>query len=145
MGKTESALSPIVGTLLLTLLTVSVSVFLYNFVAEPVGKALEEKSSKETICRLALTDAFINDTCLKISVRNNYDTSTTIALCYVNDVPHNLNSHVHVPRNAVATIILEGRYQKGTTYRVKLVSILGVSSEFQIPYTDRNSDSDFKP
>lgn len=135
MRKTESALSPIIGTLLLTLLTISVSIFLYNFIAEPVGKALEDKSSKETGYRLVLTEASINDTCLKITVRNNYDTSTTIALCYVNDAPYNLNPHIHVPRNAQATITLEGTYKKGTTYTLKLVSILGVSTEFQITYS----------
>jgi len=102
--------------------------------AEPVGKALEEKNSKETGLRLVLITASVNDTCLMFSVKNNYDTATTIALCYVNDAPHSLNPYVHIPRNSVATIFVEGNYVKGTTYTVKLVSILGVSTEFQITY-----------
>ena len=124
MLKGQRAISPVLATLLLVLITFAVGILLYAFVSGTVMNLTTNESTQQPFS-LLIENVAINNTYITVYVRNSRSQDAFIERAYVNNEPHDIfntvNNKVVVPKNSVAQIYILGSYTAGTLYEIKLI------------------------
>lgn len=130
MLKGQRAISPVLATLLLVLITFAVGILLYAFVSGTVMNLTTTESTQQPFS-LLIENVAINNTCITVYVRNSRSQDAFIERTYVNNEPHDIfnavNNKVVIPKNSLAQVYILGSYTAGTLYEIKLIFSSGSS------------------
>ena len=127
--KGQRAISPVLTTLLLVLITFAVGILLYAFVTGTVMNLATTESTEPF--SLLIENVAFNNTCITVYVRNSRGQDVTVERTYVNSEPRDLfnavNNKVIIPKDSTARIYILGSYTPGTAYEIKLIFSSGFS------------------
>lgn len=131
--KAKKAASPGIVALLLILVTVVASFFLYNVVAGSLGTM--QNTVQEQMEILFLRTFSINSTCITSFIGNTGIWAIHIVNAFINEQIAKLKQGVEIPKDAVEPVYILGTFAKGLTYTVKLISNFGSALTFDVTYT----------
>lgn len=121
----------------------AVAVFLLVFATVVVGGFvfyrfafdLTEKMKTTFPAQTLLLEAYdVNETCLRVYVRNYASLGVQVTEAYVNERLCDLRQPATVAPNEIGIINLKGSYVRGGTYNVKIFSGLGLPLVFNVEY-----------
>ena len=124
--------SAVLATLLLTLVTVAAGIFFYNHVTGCVDNMKTNLNTQLSL--LLLETANINSTHITAYIKNTGSAAISIINAYVNSMPALLTRGVEIAAASVAPTYIMGAYMIGTTYHVKLASVLGTLLTFDVTF-----------
>jgi flagellin-like protein len=130
MLRGQRAISPVLATLLLVIITFAVGILFYAFTSGMVMNLTSNESTQQPFS-LLIENVNINNTCITVYLRNSRSQDVFVERAYVNEAPHDLfnavNNKVVIPKNSLAQVYILGSYSAGTLYEIKLALSSGSS------------------
>ncbi len=84
--------------------------------------------------QLLLECTTINSTHITATLKNAGSKAVSITNAYVNNIPALLHQNLQIAPSSVEAAYINGAYQKGTIYKVKLAGLFGLLLKFDVSF-----------
>ncbi len=132
LSRSRKGSTLVLASLLLVIVTVAAGLLFYNTVMGSVTSMTDNLNTQMSL--LLLEGIKINTTCITVFLRNTAQFSVDIVNAYVNNEIAILNQALKLAASALGTAYITGTFTVGSTYSVKLATIFGVATTFDVKY-----------
>ncbi len=132
LKKSRKGSSLVLGSIMLVMVTLIAGILLYSYVSGSLDAMTSQFNTQ--IQHLLLQWATINSTKITAMLQNSGPKAISITNAYVNNIPVLLEQNLQINPSSVEAAYINGNYQKGTNYNVKLAGIFGLLLKFEVSY-----------
>ena len=130
--RSRTGSSLVLGSITLVIVSLIVGLIFYSYVSGSLE--LMTKNYNTQMQHLLLEWATVNSTHITAMLKNAGPKAVKITNAYVNNIPALLHQNLQVPPSSVEAAYINGAYQKGTTYKVKLAGLFGLVLKFEVSF-----------
>lgn len=117
---------------MLVIVTLIAGILLYSYVSGSLDAMTSQFNTQ--IQHLLLQWATVNSTKITAMLQNSGPKAISITNAYVNNIPVLLEQNLQINPSSVGAAYINGNYQKGTNYKVKLAGIFGLLLKFEVSF-----------
>jgi uncharacterized protein YneF (UPF0154 family) len=122
----------VLGSIMLVIVSLIVGLLFYSYVSGSLE--IMTRNYNTQMQRLLLEGATINSTHITAMLKNAGAKAVRITNAYVNNIPALLQQNLQIAPSSVEAAHINGAYQKGTTYKVKLAGVFGILLKFEVSF-----------
>ncbi|MFQ6073892.1 MAG: hypothetical protein ACE5KC_01605 [Candidatus Bathyarchaeia archaeon] len=130
--KSRIGSSMVLGSIMLVIVSLIVGLLFYSYVSGSLE--IMTRNYNTQMQRLLLEGATINSTHITAMLKNAGPKAVRITNAYVNNIPALLQQNLQIAPSSIEAAHINGAYQKGTTYQVKLAGIFGILLKFEVSF-----------
>ncbi len=130
--KSRTGSSLVLGSITLVVVSLIVGLLFYSYVSGSLD--LMTKNYNTQMQQLLLECTTINSTHITATLKNAGSKAVSITNAYVNNIPALLHQNLQIAPSSVEAAYINGAYQKGTIYKVKLAGLFGLLLKFDVSF-----------
>ena len=130
--KSRTGTSMMLGSIMLIIVSLVVGLLFYSYVSGSFDVMTNTFNTQMQGLLLEWTQ--VNTTHITAMLKNAGPKIVSITNAYVNNIPKLLQQNLQISPSSTGAAYVNGVYQKGTTYKIKLAGIFGLLLKFDVTF-----------
>lgn len=130
--KSRMGSSLVLGSVMLVIVALIVGLLFYSYISGSLEAMTTSYNTQ--MQRLLLEGTAINSTHITAMLENAGSKTVSITNAYVNNIPALLHQNLQIAPSSMEAAYINGAYQKGTIYKVKLAGLFGLLLNFEVSF-----------
>jgi hypothetical protein len=130
--KSRTGNSLVLGSVMLVVVSLIVGILFYSYVTGSLDTMTTNYNTQ--MQHLLLESATVNSTHIFAMLKNSGGKAVKITNAYVNNIPKLLQQNLQIAPSTVEAAFINGAYQQGASYKVKIAGVFGILLKFEVSF-----------
>jgi hypothetical protein len=130
--KSRTGNSLVLGSVMLVVVSLIVGILFYSYVTGSLDTMTQNYNTQ--MQHLLLESATVNSTHISAMLKNSGGKAVKITNAYVNNIPKLLQQNLQIAPSTVEAAFINGAYQQGSSYKVKIAGVFGILLKFEVSF-----------